>query len=104
MLDRLTLDQLRALVAAGEEGSFSAAGRRLGRAQSAVSQSVQILEDELEVQLFDRSGKAPVLTEAGRAVLAHVLDHLDDAVVAGEPGWQLDHGGLGASGSGRGLE
>lgn len=69
MLDRLTLDQLRALVAAGEEGSFSAAGRRLGRAQSAVSQSVQILEDELEVQLFDRSGKAPVLTEAGRAVL-----------------------------------
>ena len=69
MLDRLTLDQLRALVAAGEEGSFSAAGRRLRRAQSAVSQSVQILEDELEVQLFDRSGKAPVLTEAGRAVL-----------------------------------
>jgi DNA-binding transcriptional LysR family regulator len=79
MLDRLTLDQLRALVAAVEEGSFSAAGRRLGRAQSAVSQSVQTLEDELEVQLFDRAGKVPVLTEAGRAVLEDARQVLQGA-------------------------
>ncbi|MGF6873567.1 LysR family transcriptional regulator [Paraburkholderia sp. MM5477-R1] len=69
MLDRLTLDQLRALVASAEEGSFSGAGRKLLRAQSAVSQSVQTLEDELQVQLFDRSGKFPVLSDAGRALI-----------------------------------
>ncbi|CAB3806982.1 LysR family transcriptional regulator [Paraburkholderia fynbosensis] len=69
MLDRLTLDQLRALVASADEGSFSAAGRKLLRAQSAVSQSVQTLEDELEIELFDRSGKFPVLSDAGKALI-----------------------------------
>ena len=37
MRDRLSLDQIRTFVAAAEEGSFSAAARKLGRAQSAVS-------------------------------------------------------------------
>jgi DNA-binding transcriptional LysR family regulator len=44
MLDPLTLDQLRILIAVAETGSFSAAARRLGRVQSAVSQSIQWLE------------------------------------------------------------
>jgi DNA-binding transcriptional LysR family regulator len=69
MLDRLTLDQLRALVAVAESGSFSAAARRFGRVQSAVSQSIQSLEAELGTRLFDRSTKRPRLTEAGRALL-----------------------------------
>ena len=70
MLDNLTLDQMRALIAVAEEGSFSAAARRLGRVQSAVSQAMQTLEDNLSLPLFDRSGKTPALTEAGRAVLS----------------------------------
>ena len=37
MLDGITLDQLRTFIAAVDEGSFSAAGRRLRRAQSVVS-------------------------------------------------------------------
>ena len=69
MLDRLTLDQLRTLVAVAEAGSFSAAGRHLRRVQSAVSQTVQALETTLGVPLFDRSPKSPVLTEAGKALL-----------------------------------
>lgn len=69
MLDRLTLDQLRTLVAVAETGSFSAAGRKLARVQSAISQTVQTLETALNLQLFDRSGKNPVLTEAGRVIL-----------------------------------
>ena len=40
MLDPLTLDQLRVLVAVADTGSFSAAARRLQRVQSAISQSV----------------------------------------------------------------
>jgi DNA-binding transcriptional LysR family regulator len=70
MLDRLTLDQLRILTTIAEAGSFSAAARRLGRVQSAVSQSVQALEATLGVTLFDRSERAPKLSEAGRALLA----------------------------------
>src|SRR5262245_13317476 len=69
MLDRLTLDQLRTLVTVAEEGSFSAAGRRLARVQSAVSQTIQALEFTLGIALFDRSAKSPVLTDAGRALL-----------------------------------
>ena len=53
-LDRLTLDQLRLFVAIAESGSFTAAGRRLFRVQSAVSHGVGKLEEALEVKLFDR--------------------------------------------------
>jgi DNA-binding transcriptional LysR family regulator len=68
MLDALTLDQLRILVSAADSGSFSAAARKLGRVQSAISQSVAALEEQLGVVLFDRSGKTPRLTAAGTAV------------------------------------
>jgi len=70
MLDSLTLDHMRILIAVAETGSFSAAARKLGRVQSAISQSVQVLEDTLNLPLFDRSGKTPVLSEVGRALLA----------------------------------
>jgi DNA-binding transcriptional LysR family regulator len=70
MLDGLTLDQLRTFVAAADTGSFSAAGRRLGRAQSVVSQTMANLEAQIGVRLFDRVGRYPVLTQAGRALLA----------------------------------
>lgn len=69
MLNRMTLDQLRILITVAELGSFSAASRKLNRAQSAISQSIQALEDTLELQLFDRSQKFPQLTNAGKAVL-----------------------------------
>ncbi len=77
MLDPLTLDQLRVLVAVAETGSFSAAARKLGRVQSAVSQAMQSLESALGATLFDRHGKVPKLNDAGRVVLAdsrHLLD------------------------------
>jgi DNA-binding transcriptional LysR family regulator len=70
VLGTLTLDQLRVLVTIEETGSFSAAGRKLQRAQSAISHAVQTLEQMQRVQLFDRTGRAPVLTEAGRALVA----------------------------------
>jgi DNA-binding transcriptional LysR family regulator len=69
VLDRLTLDQLRILIAVAESGSFSAAARRLGRVQSAVSQSVQALESTLGIALFDRGERTPRLSDAGRALL-----------------------------------
>ncbi|MFC4527170.1 LysR family transcriptional regulator [Dyella halodurans] len=80
MLDAVTLDQLRTFIAAAEEGSFSAAGRKLRRAQSVVSQTLLNLEAQLGVTLFDRSERYPRLTEAGVALLAEargVADQMD---------------------------
>jgi DNA-binding transcriptional LysR family regulator len=69
MLDGVTLDQLRTFIAAVDEGSFSAAGRKLRRAQSVVSQTLANLEAQLGVKLFDRSARYPKLTEEGRSLL-----------------------------------
>ena len=80
MLDGVSLDQLRTFIAAADEGSFSAGGRRLRRAQSVVSQTLANLESQLGVTLFDRSARYPVLTEDGRALLQDaraVADHMD---------------------------
>jgi DNA-binding transcriptional LysR family regulator len=68
----ITLDQLRVFLSVVEAGSFSKAAKRLRRVQSAVSYSIANLERLLEVELFDRSGRTPVLTDAGRALLADV--------------------------------
>ena len=65
-----TLDQLRVFATVAETGSFSAAARRLRRAQSAISYAVANLEQMLGLELFERGHRRPVLTEAGRAVLA----------------------------------
>ncbi|MBS3666655.1 LysR family transcriptional regulator [Vreelandella boliviensis] len=70
MLDALTLDQMRVLIAVTETGSFSGGAERLGRAQSAVSYAIRNLESQLDVTLFDRSGYRPVLTPEGRTLLA----------------------------------
>jgi DNA-binding transcriptional LysR family regulator len=69
MLDGLTLDQLRTFIAAVDEGSFSAAGRKLRRAQSVVSQTLSNLEAQLGVKLFDRTARYPQLTDAGKSLL-----------------------------------
>lgn len=70
MLDGLSLDQLRVFIAAADLGSFSAASRKLHRAQSVVSDLVSRLEAQMGVQLFDRSGRYPRLTDAGAVLLA----------------------------------
>jgi len=80
MLDGITLDQLRTYIAAVDAGSFSAAGRKLRRAQSVVSQTLANLEAQLGVKLFDRSARYPRLTDEGRSLLADaraVADNVD---------------------------
>ena len=70
MIGNLSFDQLRVLVTIADTGSFSAAGRKLGRVQSAISQSVATLEAVQGVTLFDRSGHRPRLTEVGHVLVA----------------------------------
>src|SRR6202043_3015891 len=70
MLDGVSLDQLRAFIAAVDEGSFSAGARKLRRAQSAISELVSNLEGQIGVALFDRSARYPKLTPAGMLLLS----------------------------------
>ncbi|MCA1457087.1 LysR family transcriptional regulator [Bradyrhizobium sp. BRP22] len=76
-----TFDQLQILATVADCGSFTAAGRRLNRATSAIAYGIDNLEEQLGVLVFDRSGtKKPELTEAGRALLAQarsVLQGMD---------------------------
>ena len=66
----LSLESLQLLVAAADCGSFSAAARRLGKAQSAVSTGIANLEIDLGLTLFDRSGRLPRLTAPGERMVA----------------------------------
>jgi DNA-binding transcriptional LysR family regulator len=70
MLEGVTIEQLRTLRAVAQTGSFSAAGRKLGRVQAAVSQSIDRLEAQLGLRLFDRTGRVPRLSAHGEAILA----------------------------------
>ncbi|HEX7761730.1 MAG TPA: LysR family transcriptional regulator [Caulobacteraceae bacterium] len=70
MLDGVSLDQLRTFIAAVDEGSFSAASRKLRRSQSVISQAIGNLEGQIGVVLFDRSGRYPRLTADGTVLLS----------------------------------
>ena len=61
-------DSVQVFLAVLDRGSFSAAARALSRVPSAVSMTIAHLEAELNVQLFDRSGREPRPTAAARAL------------------------------------
>lgn len=63
---------LDAFVVAADEGSFSAAARRLGQTPAAVSKSVARLESRLGVRLFQRSTRSLALTTDGERLYAQV--------------------------------
>lgn len=65
----MKLVQLRNLLAIAEHGSMRAAARHLGVAQSALTRSIQELEHELDVALFERRPKGIHLTELGKHFL-----------------------------------
>jgi DNA-binding transcriptional LysR family regulator len=84
MLTHLDLDLVRAFVVVATERSFSRAGERLLRTQSAVSLQIKRLEAALGRRLLDRSPRAVSLTPDGEVFLAHArrLLELNDDVLA----------------------
>ena len=66
---RLSLEALEVLDAIDRRGSFAAAADELHRVPSAITYSVQQVEQDLGVALFDRRGHRAKLTEAGRELL-----------------------------------
>ncbi|MCL4671791.1 MAG: LysR family transcriptional regulator [Sphingomonadaceae bacterium] len=80
-----SLDQLRLFLAVVDHGSFGGAARASGRAVSAVSYGIAQIEAQLGVTLFEREGsRRPVLTEAGKGLLAEARSVADaaDALMA----------------------
>lgn len=65
-------NQVRAFLAAAQEGSFSAAARALGLSQPTLGRQVSALESELGVTLFEREGKRLGLTDTGEQLLEQV--------------------------------
>lgn len=65
----LTFEALRVLDEIERRGSFAAAADALGKVPSALSYTIQKLEDDLDVILFDRSGHRTKFTPAGRLLL-----------------------------------
>ena len=74
---RITLEHLRSFVAVAETGGFQSAGQEIYRSQSAITQSLQKLEEYLNCQLLERrKGHVLGLTEHGVRFLPEVKDIL----------------------------
>ncbi|EOC1427599.1 DNA-binding transcriptional regulator YhaJ [Cronobacter dublinensis] len=90
----LTLEALRVMDAIDRRGSFAAAADELGRVPSALSYTMQKLEEELDVVLFDRSGHRTRFTNVGRMllergrVLLEAADKLTTDAEALARGWE----------------
>lgn len=76
----LTTNELQVFLAAAETENFSAAARRLGVSQPAISMQVKALEDRLGAQLFDRSGRHIRLSEAGQALVPMARDAIERVI------------------------
>ena len=63
------LRELKTFLMVARHGTFAAAGQCVGLTQSAVSAQMRVLEQNLGVRLFDRSGRSAVLNAAGRHAL-----------------------------------
>ncbi|MFZ6720497.1 LysR family transcriptional regulator [Undibacterium sp. Ji49W] len=66
--------ELKTLVAVAREGTFAAAGDKIGLTQAAVSAQMQRLQDELGFPLFDRAGRSARLNKMGHQILVQAQE------------------------------
>ncbi len=90
----MNLRQLQHWLALAETGSFSRAAVKLHMTQSALSRSIQMLEDELGGPLVDRIGKRNELTALGQAVLERARRIVQEASDLKQEATILQRGGL----------
>ncbi|WP_319826310.1 LysR family transcriptional regulator [Thalassovita sp.] len=79
---RITLWGVEVFVATAEEGSISAAARRLGASPSAVSQQLTNLESAIGATLLDRATRPVALTPAGEMFRRRAATILNEAALA----------------------
>ena len=84
----LELNLVRSFVAIAEVKSFTRAGERLGRSQSAISLQIRRLEDQIGLRLLSRDPRHVVLTPEGETFLpqARRLLRLNDEILSGLSG------------------
>ena len=87
----MTLTQLKYTLAVGEEGNFTLAAEKCFVTQPALSMQVQKLEEELDIQIFNRKSKPITLTAVGEKILSQAKVILEEAkrmsdIVATEKG------------------
>lgn len=70
------LELYRVFLEVAKQGNISAAAQNLFISQSAVSQSVKQLEEQLQVRLFSRSTRGVSLTSEGKLLLEYVATRL----------------------------
>ena len=93
---RLSLDALQVLDAIDRKGSFAGAAAELHRVPSAITYTVQQLEQDLNVQLFDRSKHRASLTAAGYEllnegrVLLRAAAELESRIQQVAKGWETE--------------
>ncbi|RQR78907.1 MULTISPECIES: LysR family transcriptional regulator [unclassified Burkholderia] len=93
---KLSFEALEALDAIDRTGTFAAAAELLHRVPSALTYLVQKLESDLDVALFDRSGRRAKLTHAGRVVveegrrLLHAAEQLERKAQRAQQGWETE--------------
>lgn len=96
MVSPITLDALRTLDAIDRRRSFAAAADELHRVPSAVSYTINKLEEDLGVALFDRSRRKAELTATGRLVLEQgrqilkATDELTALARQAADGWEVE--------------
>ena len=74
------MKQLKHFLAVADEGGISAAARRLGLTQPALSRQIKALEDDLGVTLLDRGARSFALTPAAETLMADARKLLEEAV------------------------
>ncbi|KUY59062.1 LysR family transcriptional regulator [Burkholderia sp. RF2-non_BP3] len=93
---KLSFEALEALDAIDRTGTFAEAAELLHRVPSALTYLVQKLESDLDVALFDRSGRRARLTHAGRVVveegrrLLHAAEQLERKAQRAQQGWETE--------------
>lgn len=91
---KITLEALRILDAIDRNGSFGAAATELHKVRTALTYTINKLEQDLNVTLFDRTGHRAVLTEAGELLLnqgRHLLENalaLEQRITHLGEGWE----------------
>jgi DNA-binding transcriptional LysR family regulator len=91
----VNLKHLAHWLALAETGSFSRAAEKLHITQSALSRSIQVLEEELGGPLVDRIGKKNELTPLGLTVLDRARRIVHEAAELKQGAALLQQGGLG---------